>query len=199
MMIGWEGNLVHLVPLEKEKHLLNCVKWLNDPDVNQWIERGDFPINTHVEEEFFNRHTTFDPKPRFVHFAIETLEGKHIGVGGFEEIHWRHGFGYIYCTIGDKSCWRKGCGSEAVLLFTEYGFNVLGLRMVLGKVFADNAPSRGMLKKLGYKECAHFPKYIWRRGSYRDFLIFCCQKEEWMNPSNKLAEAMDGSAGKFCS
>lgn len=182
--MGWEGQLLRLVALEKEKHLLNCVAWLNDPNVNQWIERGDFPISAKVEEEFFAQHATLEHQPQFAHFAIESLEGKHIGVGGFEEIDWRHGFGYIYCTIGDKSFWRKGYGSETVSLFTNYGFDVLGLRMVLGKVFADNTPSCRMFQKLGYKECACFPKYIWRRGSFRDFMIFCCLKEEWTYSKN---------------
>ncbi len=33
MAFGWEGALVRLVPLDKDKHLANAMRWLNDPDV----------------------------------------------------------------------------------------------------------------------------------------------------------------------
>ena len=33
MTYGWEGEKVRLVPLDRDKHLDNALKWFNDPDI----------------------------------------------------------------------------------------------------------------------------------------------------------------------
>jgi len=71
MANGWEGELVRLVPLDEERHFDNCVKWVNDPDVTEWLLVGDFPITRLAEKEWFERAQKMDPTN--VTFMIETL------------------------------------------------------------------------------------------------------------------------------
>ena len=53
MGYGWEGEKIRLVPLDRDKHLENALRWFNDPDVTRWLETGDWPLTRGAEEEFF--------------------------------------------------------------------------------------------------------------------------------------------------
>ena len=44
MGYGWEGEKIRLVPLDRDKHLENAVRWFNDPEVTRWLETGDWPL-----------------------------------------------------------------------------------------------------------------------------------------------------------
>ena len=44
MPIGWSGENVRLVPLDYERHYENCYRWINDPEVSEWLAVGDEPI-----------------------------------------------------------------------------------------------------------------------------------------------------------
>ena len=145
MSFGWIGDKVRLVPLEREKHLENCVRWLNDPHVTEWTLMGDFPMTRGAEEDYFAR-VSLEPRTD-VGFAIETLEEEHIGVCAISRIDYRHGFGTEGIIIGRHPTLaaRLRLGTRWRSL-TRYGFDVLGLRILLAIAFPENVAS---LKSLG--------------------------------------------------
>ena len=53
MGLGWEGEKVRLVPLDFDRHFENCYRWINDPDTNEWLAVGDFPMSRLAEKEWF--------------------------------------------------------------------------------------------------------------------------------------------------
>src|SRR5947209_3602425 len=121
MPFGWEGELVRLVPLDIDKHYENAVKWVNDPEITQFLKIGDFPITRLAEREWIESHTkTSDTE---VAFAIETLDGLHIGFSGIHRIVWRDGTATTGTLIGETGEWGKGYGSDAVRTRTRYAFN----------------------------------------------------------------------------
>ncbi len=87
MTHGWEGDKVRLVPLDREKHLDNALKWFNDPEITQWLETGDWPLTRGAEEEFFRAADRQDRAN--VQFAVESLQGEHIGFSGLRSIDWQ--------------------------------------------------------------------------------------------------------------
>ncbi|GBC92299.1 Spermidine N(1)-acetyltransferase [bacterium HR15] len=174
MAYGWTGEKVRLVPLDQEKHLPNALLWLNDPDITQWTLRGDFPLSRLAEEEWFKH--TMSHTNREVVFAIETLEGEHIGFTGIHQIDWRHGTAITGTIIGRKDLWRRGFGTDAVKVRTRYAFEVLGLRMLLSEVMAENVASMRMLLKVGYREVGRIPRRYWKRGAYRDVVLLVMER-----------------------
>jgi ribosomal-protein-alanine N-acetyltransferase len=179
MAYGWEGSKVRLVPADKEKHFENALRWINDPEITHWTLVGDFPIARLAEEEWFdNMSKRMDNTEVF--FAIETLEGEHIGFSGIHRIDWRNGAGTTGTMIGAKEFWGQGYGSDAARTRTHYAFEVLGLRMLLSEVMADNTGSLTMLQRAGYREVGRIPKRYWRRGAYRDAVILAVQRDEWV-------------------
>lgn len=179
MPFGWEGNNIRLVPLDKERHFDNCVRWLNDPQITQWTLIGDLPITRLAEAEFFDR-VLRNPSNEVV-FAIETTAEaeEHIGVTGIHQIDYRHGVGVTGTFIGRAQWHNRGYGSEAVALRTRYAFEILGLRLLLSEVIAGNVASHRVLTKAGYHEYGRIPQRYWKRGAYRDAILLMITRTEW--------------------
>ena len=169
MAYGWEGELVRLVPLNKEKHLENAVLWLNDPEVTQWLLIGDYPLTKLAEEAYFDRFNEVNEKD--VAWAIETLEGKHIGFSGLHEINHFHKTAISGTVLGDKEAWGNGYGTDAARVRARYAFEVLGLRLILSGILDGNTRSLRMQEKVGYQIVGKVPKRFWKRGAYRDQIL----------------------------
>jgi len=177
MPFGWEGQKVRLAPLDRERHLENALLWLNDPQTTEWMLTGDWPLTRLAEEEYFERMMRQDDTD--LAFAIETLDGVHIGFSGINQIEWRHGVGTTGTVIGPADFRGKGYGSDSIVVRTRYAFEVLGLRQLLSSVFADNGASYRALLKAGYREIGRYPRRYWKRGAYRDIIRLVIERDAW--------------------
>jgi ribosomal-protein-alanine N-acetyltransferase len=174
MAYGWEGDKVRLVPLDRDKHLGNALKWFNDPEVTEWLETGDWPLTRGAEEEFFSAAKRAGKGS--VQFAVESLQGEHVGFSGLRSIDWQSRVAVSGSVIGRKDMWNKGIGGDAVRVRNRYAFEVLGLRLLIATVIADNSPSLAMLAKAGYAEVGRVPERYWKRGAYRDQVILALHR-----------------------
>lgn len=171
---------MRLAPLNTERHFQNALEWMNDPDVTEYLYFGDFPIGELQERAFFEKMTA--ELETDVTFAIETLEGKHIGFSGLHSINFRHGVCSSGTVIGSKEDWGKGYGGDACKVRARYAFDVLGLRMILSECYEDNERSLRMQKSVGYLEYGRCPKKLWKRGKYRDMIMTYLSRENWEAP-----------------
>ena len=175
MPYGWEGPHVRLAPLDKAKHLANAQLWMNDPEITAWTLVGDFPLSLAAQEVWLDERAS-GKDPTHVFFAIETLAGEHLGFNGLHQIDYRHGVATTGTVLGRKDLWGKGYGAEASDLRTRYAFEVLGLRLLMSGVMADNVGSLRMLAKAGYKECGRIPRRWWKRGAWRDEVMMVLER-----------------------
>ena len=181
---GWVGQKVRLVPLDREKHFANALRWLNDPEVTRWLLVGDLPLTRIAEEAYFDRLADVGPPgedPTEVGFAIETLAEEHIGFTAIHHISFRHGAATTGTVIGRRSLWNRGFGSDAIRVRTRYAFDVLGLRLLLTEVFAENAGSLKALASNGYRELARIPQRWWKRGALRDVVLLALYRQDWQD------------------
>jgi RimJ/RimL family protein N-acetyltransferase len=174
MAYGWEGERVRLVPLDRDKHLANAVAWLNDPEVTAWTLVGDLPLTRLAEEEFFDQAMRGDPSR--ITFAVETLAGEHVGFTGFHRIDYRDGVGSTGAIIGRKDLWGQGLGGDVVRVRTRFAFEALGLRLLLSEVMDGNLASARMLAAAGYREVGRVPRRHFKRGAFRDLLLFALER-----------------------
>ena len=174
MPYGWEGEKVRLAPLDKAKHLDNALAWINDPEITAWTLMGDWPLTRLAEEDFFDRALRETEKDLL--FAVETLAGEHIGITGLHRIDWRNGVATSGILLGRRDLWGQGYGSDAARVRTRYAFEVLGLRLLLSEVMADNAASLRMLERAGYREVGRIPRRLWKRGAYRDVVLLALER-----------------------
>jgi RimJ/RimL family protein N-acetyltransferase len=166
MATGWSSERLRLVPLDEERHFENCLRWINDPDVNEWLAVGDLPITRAAEREWFERASKQSETD--VTFAIETLEGRHIGQSGVHFISYKHGTALTGSFIGDPQERGKGYGTEAAVLRAWFCFHVLGLRILTSEYIGGNERSKRMQEKAGYVEYGRLPSSFWKRGEHRD-------------------------------
>ncbi|HST54189.1 MAG TPA: GNAT family protein [Pyrinomonadaceae bacterium] len=177
MSYGWEGEKVRLVPLDKERHAANTLLWMNDPEVTGTVLSGDIPTTRASQEEFFERMCApAGTHPTDILFAVETLKGEHVGTCGIHNINYRHGVGQTGTIIGAAESRGKGYGTDAAVVRTRYAFEVLGLRMLMSEVFAENAASLKILTRAGYREIARLPRRYWKRGAFRDVVLMVVER-----------------------
>jgi len=177
MGFGWEGEKVRLVPLDRERHFENALRWVNDPVVTQWLLIGDHPITRLAEETWFDARSTGDPSN--FSFAIETLEGEHIGFSGIHQVDYRNGCAETGSLIGEPHLWGKGLGTDAARVRARYLFEVLGLRMAFSGYLEGNTSSQRMMEKSGYVVYGRIPQRYWKRGAWRDHVLTLADRETW--------------------
>lgn len=179
MITGWVGEKIRLVPLDRERHFENALRWLNDPEVTQWTLMGDLPLTRLMEEDYFGRVSR--PNETDVAFAIETRDEpeEHVGFAGIHQISFRHGTGVTGTIIGRRGLWNRGLGTDAIAVRTRYAFEVLGLRMLYSEVLAENVGSLRALQRSGYREVGRQPQKYWKRGAYRDVVLLALPRDEW--------------------
>lgn len=178
MAYGWEGERLRLVPLDEAKHFENYVLWLNDPSVTEWLLVGDLPLTRLMEKAWFERAAAGSPTD--VYFAIETLDGVHIGTTALHHVDYKHGTAESGSFIGPAEYRGHGYGTEAAKLRARFAFEVLGLRLLMTSYLGGNEASRRMSEKAGYVEVGRVPARYWKRGAYRDGVILALDRERWL-------------------
>ena len=183
MAFGWESDRLRLAPLDVDRHFENCYRWVNDPEVSEWLLVGDHPITKLAEKDWFEAMQRKSGHDGDLVFAIELLDGTHIGQSGLHGIDWRNGFATTGSFIGMVDQQNKGYGTEAAQLRAWYCFHVLGLRLLRSEYLDGNVRSKRMQEKTGYIEVGRIPQRFWKRGAYRDDVATVLTRERWLELS----------------
>lgn len=125
------------------------VRWMNDPDVNRYLESR---FSSHDEESLMAFVETTDRDPLSHAFAIVVRDGEdHIGnikVGPVDVHHRRADVGLL---IGEKAVWGKGYASEAIDCLARWAFAELGLRKLTAGAYASNQGSVRAFTSAGFE------------------------------------------------
>ena len=172
-----QGNNIYLKPFTVEHITDDYIAWLNDSDVNHYLE-SRFIIQT--RETVSNFVKSFAGNKNALLFGIYLKANNlHLGNISFSEINYQHGYGVIGLALGRKSCWGKGYSSEALKMIVTYGFNVLNLRRLEAGIYEDNIGSIKIFEKLGFHREAILRKRGYLQNSYADIFLFGLLKEEF--------------------
>ncbi len=150
------------------------IAWFADLEVTRYLGTA-FPLSLQGEEEALKR---IGEAKDTVWWVIEA-EGRSIGATGIHRIDWINANAITGTVIGDKSCWRKGYGSEAMALRTEYAFRQLNLHKLKSQTFMENEPSKRALQKAGYREVGAYREDFWRDGRWHDHWLCEVLRSDW--------------------
>lgn len=168
-VVCYTGSRVILRPVHPENDLPMFMKWLNDPEVNRFIQ-AMHPVSWYEEKEYLEKLHT---RKNNVVFAIETIKNpKFIGVVGLHDIDFKDRHATTGALIGEKDCWGKGYGSEAKMLLLYHAFYNLNLRRISSSVIDFNDRSRHCLEKTGYRQEGIRKEMLFREGRYWDKIEF---------------------------
>ncbi len=150
------------------------IAWFADTEVTRYLANA-FPLSLQGEEEAIKR---MGEAKDTVWWVIEA-EGKAIGATGIHRVDWINAHAITGTIIGDKSCWRKGYGSEAMALRTDYAFRQLNLHKLKSETFMENEPSKRALQKAGYRQVGVYREDFWRDGGWHDHWLAEVLRTDW--------------------
>ena len=147
-MSGIETARLALRPLQVSEATQVYADWLNDPEVNRYLETRH-SLQTVESCAAFIEQCNADPNSHL--FGIfHRASGKHIGNAKIGFISAPYQRGQVSLFIGEKAFWGQGLSSELVRALTEYGFQTLGLNRLEAGCYEDNLASLRVFLKAGY-------------------------------------------------
>ena len=132
--------------------------WLNDPEVNKFLEVRHAPPTT--IRQLWKSVDAINGSPDSILFGIFLIEGsRHIGnikLGPINAIHHRSELGLL---IGESSEWGKGLASEAISLVCQFANEEFDIRRVLAGCYHSNEGSKRAFLKAGFFLEASIPDF----------------------------------------
>lgn len=162
------NQLIYLSLLTLDDVNLRYLSWLNNPQVNQFLETR---FETQSIESINNYIQNSLKKSNEYLFAIRTITGNnHIGNIKLGPINNNHKTGDISLFIGDINFWGKGIAVEAIKTITKFAFEQLDLYKISAGAYADNIASTKAFIKAGYKEDGIRRNHFLFQGKYSDLV-----------------------------
>jgi RimJ/RimL family protein N-acetyltransferase len=172
------GDKVRLRHLERED-LPRCVEWFSDPEVRRHLTVY-LPFSMAQEERWFENLLDRLERQEMVLMAIETSEGVHIGNLGLHAIDWKNRSAELGITIGDKTYWGQGCGTDAIRTLLRLGFEEMNLHRIFLRVDVDNARAIRCYEKVGFRREGTSRDAVFRDGRYYDQYVMSILESEVM-------------------
>jgi RimJ/RimL family protein N-acetyltransferase len=167
------GDLVTLVP--PPPGFAACLRdWYADPAVTRYLNLR-FPPTLEAMEEWLRKLAASNSN---IVWAIVASD-RPIGIMLVKDIDYRRRQASVGIGIGDTTAWGKGYGFEATLLATRFAFEELGLEKMRASAFAENAASRRMLEKVGYRQYGLARHDDFRHGHWHDTWLCELLRDEW--------------------
>ncbi len=147
-------------------------RWRSEPELTRFDAARPLTL-TYQEYLALYREEILYPSPYRRSLAIEDETGHHIGNIMYYNIDSLRQEVELGITIGERSYWGRGYGSEAVALLLEYLLGKSGFGRVYLKTLAWNQRARRCFESAGFHECGRAS----RAGN--DFILMEC-RQEWL-------------------
>ncbi|MBI1957282.1 MAG: GNAT family N-acetyltransferase [Candidatus Niyogibacteria bacterium] len=168
------GKRVVLRPPERAD-IPTLLRWINDMEILQYIG-AYLPMTETGEIEWFEGLA----KRRETNTIFIIVTGdKPIGTIGLHDIHWRDRTATMGFMIGEKDCWGKGYGTEALMLVLHYAFHALNLHKICASVSAFNGRSLRCQEKCGFVREGLLKAHHFKNGAYHDTIVTAVFRDNW--------------------
>ncbi|OGG79570.1 hypothetical protein A3A39_02405 [Candidatus Kaiserbacteria bacterium RIFCSPLOWO2_01_FULL_54_13] len=164
-----EGERTRLRSVDLEDATEYYVAWLNDPEVNQYLETRFREQTTDSAKEYIRKKIE-DPDTLFLAIIRRDTQ-KHIGNIKLGPINRDHRYAEMSLVVGDKASWGKGFGSEAIGLLTDYAFGTLGLHKIIAGAYENNTASIKAFLKCGFEKESVRKKQYYYKDAYVDAIV----------------------------
>lgn len=155
---AWQGENVQLFLLEVSDVTETYVSWLNDAQVNRYLE-SRFQHHTLESTRAFVASCRADENVLFLGLRYPSFEGRHVGNIKLD-INRRHGLGEVGILIGERAVHGRGVATDAIKLMANIARTQLGLRKLSAGCYAANKGSERAFVKAGFAVEAVRPKHL---------------------------------------
>ncbi len=131
--------------------------WQTDPEL---VHLDAAPLLTITFQEYLSDYASqlrYPPSTRH-QFAIDTLDGKHIGNCVYYGVNKTKGEAELGIMIGNRGCWDKGYGADAVTTLVSYIFHQTSLKRIYLKTLDSNSRAQKCFQKCGFTLYGHLAK-----------------------------------------
>ncbi|PHU40931.1 Protein N-acetyltransferase, RimJ/RimL family [Pseudobutyrivibrio sp. AR14] len=131
-LITKKGFIIRSISLDdcNEKY----VNWLNDKEVNQYLETRWCEQNIESIKDFVRKQIASEDSYLF---AICKQDGTHIGNIKIGPINNRYKHADISYFIGDKNMWNKGVATDVIERICKFGFEELDLHKIAAGAYKE--------------------------------------------------------------
>ncbi len=112
-------------------------------------------------------------------FAIDTLDGKHIGNCGYYNLDKTRGETEVGIMIGNRDYWNKGYGTDAVTTLVNYIFRQMNLNRIYLKTLDWNSRAQRSFQKCGFTPYGRLTK------DGHNFVLMEIYRSQWQKQQNK--------------
>ena len=145
--INLKGNIVNLRSLTVNDAGEEYMNWLNDPEINQYLESR---YSSHSIDDIRKFISSVSTENNAILGMFDLKNNTHIGNIKLGPINTKHQRADIGLLIGNKSYWGKGIATEAIALVTTFAFDELKLAKVTAGCYANNIGSQKSFFKNGF-------------------------------------------------
>lgn len=180
----FKGQLVRLAATDIEKDSETWAKWSRDSEYLRLLDSDPaIPRSIQDVKRSFEDH---GPTDRGFPFAIRTLdEDRLIGfIGLWIYPSLTQGNGWVGIGIGERDCWGKGYGTDAMKVLLRYAFTEVNLHRVSLGVFDYNARAIKAYEKAGFILEGRMREAMHRDRKYWDILFMGVLRDEWMKKNS---------------
>jgi len=146
------------------------VGWLNDPEVNRYLETR-FNAQTLETVAAFVR-SKMGKEDEWLFAICIGPERRHIGNIKVGPVLHPHAMAEVSLFIGDRAAWGKGIARVAIALISRFAIRDLKLRKLSAGVYAPNVGSAKAFVRAGYQQEALKRKHLLLDGQPVDLLEF---------------------------
>lgn len=148
-VIKLAGERISLAPAEREDIQL-WHRWLNDMEVA--LPLGDEAYTAVTADALAEDYEGICKRGDPVFAIVHNETGRAIGRCLYFNIDRVNRSAMIGIFIGEKDCWDKGYGREALGLLLDYGFGMMNLHSVMLGAYSFNQRAITCYRKAGFKE-----------------------------------------------
>ena len=171
-----EGRNIFLRPIQLSDSSGPYLNWLNDPEVNQYLESRFVSWTPDMLSSYIANLVNNNE----LLFAICIMESKkHIGNIKLGPINWNHRFADIGIFIGDKDQWGKGRAAEAIKAICCYGFDELKLNKITAGCYGDNQGSVKAFSRVGFQQEGILRKKFFSSAGVQDQILLGILNDEF--------------------
>jgi RimJ/RimL family protein N-acetyltransferase len=159
--------------------LEQVIRWVNDESITRNLSDAFiYPVSRSDEMKWLESVALANHREKV--FAIVKETGELIGSVGLHNLNWVERKGELGILIGEKSCWGKGYGKEAILAILHIAFNRMNLHRVYLRVFENNERAIRLYEKCGFRREGLLREDHYYAGEYFNTLVMGILRDEYL-------------------
>lgn len=159
---AWSSESVELFLLDPADVTPAYVDWLNDPQVNRYLE-SRFERHTLESTRAFVSGCASNEQTLFLGIRYRPLANRHVGNVKLE-LNRKHGLAEVGILIGEKEVHGKGIATQTLLMIARIARDELRLRKLTAGCYDSNKGSQRAFIKAGFVVEARRPEHFMLDG-----------------------------------